>query len=59
MTRDGNTPITYEQKQFNTLSLEMDECLCHVEACAIFSYALEKNKTKLQVFLALLQMQLR
>jgi len=41
MTRDGNTPITSKQQQLDTLSLEMDECLCSVKDPAIFSYALE------------------
>lgn len=44
MTRDGNTPITHKQKQFDTLSLEMDECLRSAKDCAIFSCVLGKKK---------------
>lgn len=36
MTRDGNTPVAYRQKQFDTLLLEMDECLCNVKDWEIF-----------------------
>lgn len=55
MTRDGNTPVAYRQKQFDTLLLETDECLCSVKDWETFSYALEKKKN----FLAFHQMQLR
>lgn len=44
MTRDGNTPVAYRQKQFDTLLLETDECLCSVKDWETFSYALEKKK---------------
>ena len=44
MTRDSNTPITYKPEQFDTFFfLEMDERLCSIKDCEIFSYALGKK----------------